>query len=535
MRILRVAVGNKEEAYIENSFKDGVNIICSNENNKGKTILVQAVMYSIGNKPIFPNSFQYQDYYYYLEFECDNKEFHLLRCGDSYLLKINNGMLIFDGESDLKRYWTENIFKLPVIPFKGKDHIVDMELFVQLFFVGQDGKDTSTIFNAGYYHKDDFKSMILSYADPFSIVISQNDIQGIKNELSQLRAKKQEKIELCDFYNEVAPATEYLSSIKDKKEFNRKISEMDAITDKITDIRKKRSRFASRKSLWNGTLKELKSLNHTIEVGELRCMNCNSTNIAFRGTGKAKYNFDVSTPEMRSQIVESIQSKIESLTEEIEHYDYEIAKLQEELSEIMNDEEVTLENVLAYKTGFNNIEEIETAIKKIDIRINELSEKLKISVNKSSSAKKNRDAFYKRIIDEMNRMRIQMDSESSNNYSDIFTKRGSTVSGSEETIYYASRILALNSMLEHECPLIIDSFRAEDLSTDKENELLKLFKKTDKQCILTTTLKKEEEGKYLNNPDLNVIDYSSHISNKLLDPSYLNSFFDILKDFGIVL
>ena len=35
-----MAVGNAEEAYIEDKFANGINIIFSNENNKGKTIVI---------------------------------------------------------------------------------------------------------------------------------------------------------------------------------------------------------------------------------------------------------------------------------------------------------------------------------------------------------------------------------------------------------------------------------------------------------------------------------------------------------------
>lgn len=47
---------------------------------------------------------------------------------------------------------------------------------------------------------------------------------------------------------------------------------MDEVTGKIAEVRKKRTHLATRKSLWNTTLKELRSLNRNIEVGELRCM-----------------------------------------------------------------------------------------------------------------------------------------------------------------------------------------------------------------------------------------------------------------------
>ena len=52
-------------------------------------------------------------------------------------------------------------------------------------------------------------------------------------------------------------------------------------------------------------------------MGELRCMDCDSNHIAYKGTSKSKYSFDISTPLMRKQIIESINEKISDFTEEI--------------------------------------------------------------------------------------------------------------------------------------------------------------------------------------------------------------------------
>ena len=41
MKILKTGCGNACEAYIEDRLTDGVNIIFSNDNNKGKTIIFQ--------------------------------------------------------------------------------------------------------------------------------------------------------------------------------------------------------------------------------------------------------------------------------------------------------------------------------------------------------------------------------------------------------------------------------------------------------------------------------------------------------------
>ena len=112
-------------------------------------------------------------------------------------------------------------------------------------------------------------------------------------------------------------ATEYISHIKDKDAFNQKVADMESITEKISELKKVRSKSASKRALWNSTLKELNSLNRNIEVGELRCMDCNSTNITYKGQGKDSYSFDVSTPEMRKHIIDSIKEKIVNFSEDI--------------------------------------------------------------------------------------------------------------------------------------------------------------------------------------------------------------------------
>ncbi len=49
MKIKSIALGNAEEAYVEERFTDGVNIIFSDDNNKGKTLVMQGMMYAMGN------------------------------------------------------------------------------------------------------------------------------------------------------------------------------------------------------------------------------------------------------------------------------------------------------------------------------------------------------------------------------------------------------------------------------------------------------------------------------------------------------
>lgn len=308
---------------------------------------------------------------------------------------------------------------------------------------------------------------------------------------------------------------------------------MDEVTGKIAEVRKKRTHLATRKSLWNTTLKELRSLNRNIEIGELRCMDCNSSNIAFKGKGKTAYSFDVSTPEMRSQIIYSIEEKITDINEEISRYDYEIAELQSELQTLMDDDDVTIENIMAYKQGFRSVEEIEKALLELDTEITQLTDELKAGIKISDEEKEKRKQFFSQFIVLMNNKKHTIDIESTDNYEDIFTKRGTIISGSEETVFYVARLISTAEMINHECPIIMDSFRAEDLSTDKEERVLTMFSEVTNQCILTTTLKNEEVGKYSERAGINVLDYSAHTSFKLLSEAYVSDFKMLLKTLHI--
>ena len=535
MKIIRVGLGNTNEAYIESRFTDGVNIIFSDENNKGKTIVVQSMLYTIGNKPIFPSSFSYKEYYYYLEFEENNRAYIVVRRGDSYTVSCSGNIRFFEDTAEFKRFWNNNVFSLPQISLNGSKRTVDMELYAQMFFVGQDGKDTSTIFNSGFYHKDNFKDMIFSYAGETESTLSEGEITRLRKQVEELEAKRKEQLAISEFYKTSTPAKEYLSQIQDKVAFQNRICEMEEITGKISGLRKMRNRLATKRSLWRGTLKELRSLNRNIEVGELRCMDCDSMHIVYKGKGKSTYSFDVSTSEMRSQIIASIEERISAYTEEMEKYDSEISTLQQRIEEIMQDEDITIENIVAYKNDFCSIAEIEEKVQKLDAAIDDIKQRVKVGKKQTEDCIKAQQDFYKAIVEEMNQVREKIDIESKQLYDDLFTKRGSVVSGSEETVYCIARLISIAKLTKHSCPIIIDSFRAEDLSTEKEERVLALLSELKRQCILTTTLKAEEKGKYEKMIGINAIDYTGHQSNKILGREELPAFIKLLSGLGVIL
>ena len=89
---------------------------------------------------------------------------------------------------------------------------------------------------------------------------------------------------------------------------------------------------------------------------------------------------------------------------------------------------------------------------------------------------------------------------------------------------------AFQKTLQHDFPIIVDSFRAEDLSSDREKRALQMFQKMENQIIFTTTLKNEEENKYAENKDIHNIDFSMHTTNKMLSSKYLSKFLKVADE-----
>lgn len=535
MMIELVAVGNETEAYVERCLSSGFNIISSDDNNKGKTIVIQSLLYTLGNEPTFPTSFEYKKYYYYIRFKEKNVIYHLCRYNDGFVLKHQSTLMIFDNVGELKRYWTKHIFTLPSIIKNQVTRIVDPMLFVQIFFVGQDKKDTSNIAHSGFYNKNDFMEMLYSAFGLSGIQLRQEDIDRIKSSITALKDERTLLFKQHKILKSPKGPIRFLSTTSDRLAFGEKILQLEKVQSIIGELRKNRNSALARKAKWETTVRELRSLNRTINCGELRCMDCNSTNISFSAGRKSAYAFDVSTVDMRTEIISSIEEKIAAYSEEIEHLTMQIGTEQDKLKNLMSDESITLESIVAYKQDVFSASDAEKRIKEIDDEIASLNSRLLSSANASQANQKKRGALLSAIISKMNALYQKIDPDGNIEYKGLFTKRDELYSGSEATVFHLIKLLALQKVLGHDYPVIIDSFRAEDLSTIKENIILDVCRQIPNQIIFTTTLKLEEHGKYNNLQGINHIDYQGHISSKILTVKDVPEIIGLLSNLSIEL
>lgn len=369
MLIKKIAFGNLEEAFIEKRLTDGVNIIYSDENNKGKTLLFQAFMYSIGNTPIFPGNFKKDDYYFYSMINCAGVDYEFLRKKNTFLVRYLQEFHIFETLSELKYFLKQqNIFNIPVIEKNGREKVADLELFYELFFVGQDSRNPSNIVNKGYYNKSGFFSMIIALKG-YSNISHSKELDEIKEEIKVVQNEIKANKEYLKLLKTDKNVSSYLDKFTSNEEFEKFQSRSKQLNDKISEIQRERNREQVRQDKLNQLLKELNSLNREIKSGNVYCTDCGSSNISFKNRD---VNFDLSNVEVRKQVLKDTPKDFkksllysEIINTDID-YDDKLLELNKKLHSLQFDKSILEQR------GLNNKEAIKLIKEDIVTKMNTL-------------------------------------------------------------------------------------------------------------------------------------------------------------------
>ena len=366
-------------------------------------------------------------------------------------------------------------------------------------------------------------------------VTSEDDFD-INNAKEKLQNKKNEKKRLLQQHKIVTKndsVINIVSSENDKQKMLQKFEEINKLKNTIINYKKDRNKLNIKIIKYETLEKELNSLNRELTVGHLECLDCHSRHIGY--SSDKEFSFDVSTKSIRNQILDSIKDKIDSIHEDLDKINDEIEVEQNKLKEVLTVDDVSLELLLTVKDDIQEITEVDSKVNQLNNEIQSLEDKILSKINKSKDDKTKAKELIESIICEMNKAYEKLDYNGIQNFNDIFTPATQIYSGSNGMIFYLIKLYALKKVLNHKLPIIIDSFRAEDLSTNKEKEALYLYNSLPTQTIFTTTLKTEELGKYNEFNFLNKLDYSKNMENKMLSKDYLEKFMNKLADFKIVI
>ena len=534
MVIKCIALGNSNEAYIEERLTDGVNIIFSDDNNKGKTLVMQGMMYAMGNQPIFPKGFNYRANYFYCKVEIDKKEIEFLRRDSSFVVKKQERYYTFDSVTELKYFLVEeHIFDIPQIIKEDRMVVADLNLFYEIFFIGQDKRNPSNTINSGYNNKKDFVSMLCSM-NGYPLVYVEETSAENKQKIQQLKADIIATKKLLKLIKKSPDVSGYVDKYGDSAQFSDFRIKVRKLHNDIAEYKKKRSLEFNRKAKLEALVQELNSLNREIEQGNVVCAECGSDKIIYKSKG---LSFEVSNAYIRKQVMHSIAYQISQKDDIIREYSYQLQRLQDELKESLKEVPVELHRILLFSEMILSEIDYDNKLRKLREQLEELQANDKNISDSEKEAKQKCKKMKEDIVFRMNELYREVDPYGRTFFDDIFTKRDETFSGSEEQEYYYSRILAINDYFKHKYPLLIDSYRSGEVSTQKEDIMIKNFISRKKQVIITSTLKEEEYNaqkydQYRGNA--NVIDYSNNESSKLLQPHYVGRLEAIVESFGVM-
>jgi hypothetical protein len=237
---------------------------------------------------------------------------------------------------------------------------------------------------------------------------------------------------------------------------------------------------------------------------------------------------------MRTQILNSIEEKIEVYKDEIDKLNNVIEQSQTLLKELLKDRDISIESILLYKPDFINYVDADNRLVEIKKEIKTLKDSLLVGKTKSKNVQEQRIRLIEDIEQAMDNIYHVIEPSGPNTFN-IFTKKEETYSGCEGTEFYLSKLYALQKVLNHTYPIVMDYFRDGELSTQKESIVIEEFKKLSNQVIFTATLKEQELGKYNSIENINHIDYVQHEAFKLLQEPHVSRFIDLLNELNLKL
>ena len=105
------------------------------------------------------------------------------------------------------------------------------------------------------------------------------------------------------------------------------VAKLDSLRSEITKLKNQRNHAYTRMKKNQSVLDELRSLNREMQVGSVVCLNCGSDAIGYK-LPDSNFVFDLTTRNMRQQILHTVQQRIDAYVAEVEQFDKDIRRLQ---------------------------------------------------------------------------------------------------------------------------------------------------------------------------------------------------------------
>ena len=228
----------------------------------------------------------------------------------------------------------------------------------------------------------------------------------------------------------------------DKDLYLKKIRRAEILNNQLVSLKNERNRIQNRKLKNEALIKELRSLNRSLDEGALICLDCHGQNIGYENAS-ADVNFDVSDAETRTSVLSAIQNRIDSAKEDIELINKKIPVVQKELKELLKDEDMSLENILLYKDSIQSSQSADERINQIDRELTRYDNLLRSEKTRANLDAISRDTLLAKLLHEMNALYKTLEPSGKFKFDALFSKKDTNYSGSEECEFYLVKLYAL--------------------------------------------------------------------------------------------
>lgn len=113
----------------------------------------------------------------------------------------------------------------------------------------------------------------------------------------------------------------------------------------------------------------------------MRCLDCGSNHIGYV-SGDKSYTFDITNVDMRNNILNSIEDKINAYQEETDDCNRKIQGYQRQLQDFFRVEDIDLRSVLLYKDDIIQASDADSRLIEIDNEIKTLNASLRADSKK---------------------------------------------------------------------------------------------------------------------------------------------------------
>ena len=145
--------------------------------------------------------------------------------------------------------------------------------------------------------------MLYSLGGIESTGLTEDELSEIKGNIRELLEEKKLLEKGHRILKSKKVAANYLSQNSDRIALEDKIKKIERVNELIGEQNIIRNMRISKKSQYIQLKKELLSLNRTMSVGEIRCLDCGSKNIGLLANLQDSYTFDISSKDMRKAIL----------------------------------------------------------------------------------------------------------------------------------------------------------------------------------------------------------------------------------------